>query len=115
MMSDDEVVTLGQVAAIGEDEVLDGVVGPAGPRQEVIDVTPAGQRVIAVEIAAVLEFAQSRHERQRKRDTVAAEEVRLQGLVLEPDPGPAGDVPTPVQLDQWSKHRSEDNEPVGDA
>ena len=44
MVMANEVITLGEVAPVSEDQVLDGVVRPARPRHEVIDVATAAER-----------------------------------------------------------------------
>jgi hypothetical protein len=107
-----QMVALGPVAAIGEHQVLDSVVRPARPSEEVVDLTPAPDRITAVEARTVLQVADRSHEPGRERNALRAEQMGPQRLVLEVDAGPPRHVARPVELDEWTQHRAEHHQPV---
>jgi hypothetical protein len=111
----DEVVALGEVAPVGEDEIFDRVVRPARPGEEVVDVAAVDDRTGAVEAAAALHLDEARDESGWEGGSVDTEQVGVQCAVLEGDTGPAGDITGPVQLDLRPQQRSEYHELIGNA
>ena len=52
-----EMIALGAVAAVGQHQVLDGIIRPARPSKEVVDLPTPTDRITAVEALAVLKVA----------------------------------------------------------
>lgn len=109
----DEMVALRAVASVGQDKILDSVVRPATPRQEMVDLTSPVHSIAAIEACTVLELAETADQSGRKRDPLAAEEMRVQGGVLEVHARPPSDIVGPVHLYQRAQHRPQYHESIG--
>ena len=107
-----DVIALRGVASIGNDEVLDGVVGPARPSEEVVHLHLLAQPISAVEAGAVLEIGEVSNERPWEGGAFPTEEMRAELFVLGRYPRPPGDIPNPVQFDERPQYRAEHHEAI---
>jgi hypothetical protein len=103
------------VARVGDDEVLDGVVRPPRPRDDVVHLAAGRQRAAAVEAVAALELCQPASQCLREGHPLRAEQVPPQSLLLDVDVVDPGDHPRPVELDQRAQERGETKQVIAGA
>jgi hypothetical protein len=112
MVRHDEPVTLVAVAgAVGEYEVLDGVVWPSRPGKDMVDLCrPGPERGGAVEAAALLQLSKEGAKPCWKRRSICAEQVMAQVRLFERQLRPFRHFSNPVDLHKWSNKRGKPQE-----